>query len=151
MGSAMPMTGPEFWDMCRFVRFGFHLDELCSIASLKLRHGMPTSLSGVSDFEVFSKVEMSQDTSCFHCRFHSEAMLFHHSTCRPCFTRKVPGCALLVLCTFVLLSGNAVDSVQAIQVLPGSALTLSSALVGIEWPRVASFTVHNGEVECQSI
>ena len=50
-----------------------------------------------------------------------------------------------------LLNGNGVDSVQAIQVLPGSALTLSSALVGIEWPGVASFTVHNGDVECQSV
>ena len=100
MGSAMPMTGPEFWDMCRFVRFGFHLDDLCSIVSLKLRHGMPTSLSGVSDFEVFSKVEMSQDTSCFHCRFHSEAMLFHHSTCKamlhPKSSRMCIACTLYI-------------------------------------------------------
>lgn len=65
MGSAMPMTGPEVWDMCRFVPFGFHLDELCFIVSVKLRHGMPTSLSGVSDFEVFSKVELSKTRHVF--------------------------------------------------------------------------------------
>lgn len=57
----------------------------------------------------------------------------------------------LLFVQLFLSNGNGVDSVQAIQVLPGSALTLSSALVGIEWPGVASFTVHNGEVECQSI